>query len=80
MLSEICKSIVFSHGVWISGRAEGKVCPGSTSKTIRCNEYGMDIGWGCRSATPLCDLDLTFDLDIVTLSLKFLSRLYLGNY
>ena len=26
-----------------------------------------------------CDLDLTFDLAVVTLSLKILSGLYLGN-
>ena len=26
-----------------------------------------------------CDLDLTFDLAVVTLSLKMLSGLYLGN-
>ena len=32
---------------------------------------------GC--ATSWCGLDLTFDLDVVTLSLKILSRLYLGN-
>ena len=27
-----------------------------------------------------CDLDLTFDLAVVTLSLKMLSGLYLGNH
>ena len=27
----------------------------------------------------LCDLDLTFDLAVVTLAYKILSRLYLGN-
>ena len=26
-----------------------------------------------------CDLDLTFDLAVVTLACKILSRLYLGN-
>ena len=34
---------------------------------------------GCRCATSWCDLDLTFDLAVVTLSLKILSGLYLGN-
>ena len=29
--------------------------------------------------TSWCDLDLTFDLAVVTLSLKILSGLYLGN-
>ena len=30
-----------------------------------------------RCATSWCDLDLTFDFAVVTLSLKILSRLYL---
>ena len=34
---------------------------------------------GCMCATSWCDLDLTFDLAVVTLSLKILSGLYLGN-
>ena len=34
---------------------------------------------GCRCATSWSDLDLTFDLAIVTLSLKILSGLYLRN-
>ena len=33
----------------------------------------------CRCATSWCDLDLTFDLAVVTLSLKILSGLYLGS-
>ena len=33
----------------------------------------------CRCAMSWSDLDLTFDLAIVTLSLKMLSGLYLGN-
>ena len=33
----------------------------------------------CRCATSWSDLDLTIDLAIVTLSLKILSGLYLGN-
>ena len=36
-----------------------------------------DIGWRCRCATSWCDLDLNFDLAVVTLSLKILSGLYL---
>ena len=35
---------------------------------------------GCRFATSWSDLDLTFDLAVVTLSLKILSGLYLGNH
>ena len=34
---------------------------------------------GCRCATSWCDLDLTFDLAVVTLTYKILSGLYLGN-
>ena len=34
---------------------------------------------GCRCATSWSDLDLTFDLAIVTLTYKILSGLYLGN-
>ena len=35
---------------------------------------------GCRCATSWCDLDLTFDLGVVTLTYKILSGLYLGNH
>ena len=34
---------------------------------------------GCSSAMSWCDLDLTFDLAVVTLSLKILSGLSLRN-
>ena len=34
---------------------------------------------GCRCAMSLSDLDLTFDLAVVTLTYKNLSVLYLGN-
>ena len=34
---------------------------------------------GCRCAVSWCDLDLTCDLAVVTLSLKILYGLYLGN-
>ena len=34
---------------------------------------------GCRCAMSWCDLYLTFDLAIVTLTYKILSGLYLGN-
>ena len=33
----------------------------------------------CRCATSWCDLDLTFDLAVVTFTNKILSGLYLGN-
>ena len=35
--------------------------------------------WGHIFATSWCDLDLTFDLVLVTMTIKMLSRLYLGN-
>ena len=34
---------------------------------------------GCWFATSRCDLDLAFDLAVVTLTYKILSGLYLGN-
>ena len=34
---------------------------------------------GCRCATSWSDLNLSFDRAVVTLSLKILSGLYLGN-
>ena len=40
---------------------------------------GSVIGGGCKCASSWCDLALTFDLVIVTLSLKILSGLYLRN-
>ena len=63
------------------GRVAGKACPGCISEVVRCRKLilGKDIGWGCRCATSWCDLDLTLDLAIMTLSLKILSGLYLGN-
>ena len=53
-----------------------KVCPGYISETIRNRmlKLGSDIGWGCKCATSWCDLDLTFDLAVMTLSLKILSQ------
>ena len=37
------------------------------------------LGRRCRCATSRYDLDLTFDLAVVTLTYKILSGLYLGN-
>ena len=50
--------------------------------TIRCRKLilGRNIGWGCRYATLWCDLDVTFDLAIMTLGFKILSWLYLRDY
>ena len=35
---------------------------------------------GCRYAMSWCNLDLTFDLAVVTLTNKMLPGLYLGNH
>ena len=53
-----------------------KFCPAYISKTVRCSKLivGKDIGC-CRCATSWCDLDLTFDLVVLTMSFKILSGL-----
>ena len=71
-------------GRWVYGWVgmwQEKDCLGCISETVRCRKLilGRDIGWGSRCATSWCDLDLTFDLAIVTLTYKTLSVLYLGN-
>ena len=58
----------------MGGRRE-IVCPGCISETVRCRKLVR----GCRCATSWSDLDLTFDLAVVTLTYKILSGLYLGN-
>ena len=44
---------------------------GYISETARCEKLklGIDIGGGCRCAASWCDIDLTFDLAVVTLTL-----------
>ena len=50
-------------------------CPGYILATVRCKKLTVvTLVGGCR-----CDLDLTFDLVVVTLTYKILFRLYLGN-
>ena len=41
-----CRGIVFTHGVWMGGRAAGKVCPACISGIVRCRNLirGRDIG------------------------------------
>ena len=60
------------------GREED--CPCYISETIRCRKliFGRDIGWGCRCAALWCNLDLTFNLAVMTLTYKILSGLYIG--
>ena len=54
------------------------------SETVRCRKLILvrdigGVGLGCRCATSWCDLDVTFDLAVVTLTYYILSGLYLGN-
>ena len=58
-----------------------KVCLGCISETVRCKNYYLvgRLVRRCRGTTSWSDLDLTFDLAIMTVSLKMLSGLYLGN-
>ena len=78
--------IVFTHGVrmggWASGRVSGeKFVQTVSQKSVSCRKLilGRTLVRTCRCATPWSDLDLTFDLAVVTLSLKVLSGLYLRN-
>ena len=55
--------------------------PDCISKTVKFRLIlGRDIDWESRCVTTWCEIDLTFDLAIVTLNYKLLPRLYLGNY
>ena len=51
-------------GRWAVRQAAGKVCPACISETVRCRKL---------------ILGRDIDLAVVTLSLKILSKLYLGN-
>ena len=69
---------------WAFGWAVGlqeKACLSGIYETMTCRKLilGRDIGWGSGCATSWRDLDLTFDLAIVTLSLKILSGVYLRS-
>ena len=63
-----------------AGRLREEVCLACISETAMCRKLILGTwGRGCRCATSWCDLDLIFDLAVVTVSLKILSGLYLGN-
>ena len=77
---------MFTQGVRHVGERPEKVCQGCISTIVRCRKLilGSGIGLGCRGggcrrATSWYDLDMSFDLAVVTLTYKILSRLYLGN-
>ena len=72
-----CGCIVFPMVCGWPGGWQEKVCPGCIADTKGCRKLTL-VG-GCRYATSRCDLDLTFDLAVVTLSLNILSGLYLGS-
>ena len=62
------------HGVTFNfGSAQ--VC--SLAMLNTCFSYDKD---SCRCATLYCDLDLIFDLAVVTLTYKIVSGLYLRNH
>ena len=65
-------------GGWEAGKSLYLSC---ILETIRCRMLILagTLVRGCRSAMSWCDFDLTFDLSILTLSLKILSGLYLGK-
>ena len=67
-------------GGWVDVLWE-KVCLGCISETVRCRKlkFGRGIGWGCKFASSWYDIDLTFNLARVTLSLKILCGLILRN-
>ena len=70
-------------GEWAGGRSGGgkkfvrAVC--QKPKGVGSSHLVGTLVRGCRCAMSWCDLVLTFDLAAVTLSLKILSGLYLGN-
>ena len=51
------------------------------SETLRCRKLllSRDLVGSCRCATSWCDLDLTFDITIVTLTYNILYGLYLSK-
>ena len=70
-------------GRWAVGQTGSrKICLDFISETVWCRKLilGRDIGYGVKCAASWCDLHLTFDLAVVTLSYKILSGLYLGNH
>ena len=58
-------------GGWLGGRWE-KSCLGCISEIIGCRI--LILGRGC-----MCDLNLTFDFDVVTFIFEILSGQYLRN-
>ena len=64
-----CPGIVLTHGVRMGGWAYGwreKVCTGCISETERCRKLVGTLVRMCRCAASWADLDLTFDLAVVT--------------
>ena len=69
-------------GGYFVGAAAGKSLSGLYLKTLRCRKLkpGRDISWGYRFVLSWCDFTFTFDLAVVTLIFKILSRLHLRNH
>ena len=65
---------------WESGCAGSRKSPGYISETVRCRKLILGRAPFRACATSYCDLNFTFDLDVVTLSFKTFSGLYLGSH
>ena len=56
-----------------------KILSALVSETVRCMRVGTLIR-GCRCTMSWCNLDLTLDLAVVTLTFKILSGLYTSEF
>ena len=79
--------VVFVH-IWLMIIKLREIYRLLLSKLLSNGNMGAYIYWfdcrivyvrGCACAPSLCDLQLSFDLAIVTLTFNILSRLYLRN-
>ena len=61
----------------VSGQVGGQVVrksfPCCNSETMRYKKMilGRNMEWGCKCLVPWCDIDITFDLEDVPLTLSF---------
>ena len=65
---KFCVGIVFPHGIQGGWWQEKISCLGCITEAVRCRNFILsgDIDWGCRCAAAWCDLDLLFDLAVVS--------------
>ena len=74
-----CRGIIFTHGVRMGGRKKFVGAIYQKLQSVGTRYLVGTLFRGCRCPMSCCDLDLTFNLAVVTLTYKILSRLYLGN-